>query len=446
VRAAEAAFQKWRWSNPRERAEMFRKIARKLGEHLDEIAQLEMEENGKPFIQAKMDVQGAGMLFEYISNLVGMQPSQFFDGGLVYGATLLEPHGVVAAVIPFNWPPVHTAGKIASALAVGNTVVVKPPEQDPRCVMRIIELIQEIVPPDVVQVVPGLGETGKALVSHPLVRMITFTGSPATGKAVMRAAAENHTPTMMELGGKNAMIVLEDADMTPTIKSLIEAAYFNNGETCTAGSRILVHRSRHAELVERLGRAVATLRVGPGAKPGVHVGPMVSKAHQERVLDYIRIGQAEGARIVAQAPTPQESEYSGGFWVAPTVLDGVTRTMRVAREEIFGPVTCVMPFDDVDEAISIANDTEFGLTAAIFTRDHPLALNISRRLDVGMIFINQYFRGGLYGMPFGGTKASGYGREHTPDTLKEFGRVKLITTISGLGDIPNWGAVADLDV
>jgi acyl-CoA reductase-like NAD-dependent aldehyde dehydrogenase len=445
VRASEQAFQKWRWVSARERSAMLREISHRLLVHADEIAELEMLENGKPLVQASFDVHGAVALFDYFANLTGMQPTQFFDSGLVYGATLLEPYGVVAAIIPFNWPPVHAAGKIASALAVGNTIVVKPPEQDPRSVMRVVEIVQEVVPADVVQAVPGIGtDAGYALASHPLVRMITFTGSPATGSAVLRAAAEHHTPTMMELGGKNAMIILPDADIDPTVKALLESAYMNQGETCTAGSRILVHRSRHDEVVEKLGGAIKQLRVGPGTQPGMHVGPMVSKRHQERVLDYIRIGLEEGATIAAEGEIPTASEYQNGFWAAPMVLTGVNRKMRVAREEIFGPVTCVIPFDDVEEAISIANDTEFGLTAAVFTRDHPLALRIARHLDVGMVFINQYFRGGLHGMPFGGTKASGYGREHTPETLKAFGRVKLITMVSGLGEIPNWTAAAEV--
>ncbi len=441
VRSAQAAFNLWRWRTGRERGQLLRACADALRSAVPELVALETRENGKPLPQAEGDVLACISIFDYFAGLTGKLPGDFFDSGLMYGAVMLEPYGVVGAFIPFNWPPIHTACKIAPALAVGNAVVVKPPEQAPSVVMRIIEILQTLLPEDLVQVVPGTGaEAGQALARHPLVRMLTFTGAPSTGSAVLRAAADHHTPALMELGGKNAMIVLADADLDWAARCLIDAAFYNQGEACTAGSRILAHRSVHDALVERLCRAVGGLRVGPGSEPGVHIGPLVTRRQQERVLDYLRIGVEEGAVIAAQGTVPQDPVHAGGFFVAPVVMTGVTRTMRVAREEIFGPVTCVMVFDDDAEAVDIANDTPFGLTAAVFTPDHPRAMRIARQLDVGGVMINNYYRNGAAGMPFGGTKASGYGREHSVETLKEFGRLKLITMASGLGDLPSWPA------
>jgi len=445
VRAAHAAYSRdWRWRAGRERGAMLQDIARRVAAHADELATLETQENGKPLTQSHGDVQGAIMLLDYFGGLAGKLPGEFFDNGPIYGSTVLEPYGVVGAIIPFNWPPLHTAGKLAPALAVGNAVVIKPPEQTPSVVVRMIEIAQQVLPPGVVEVVPGRAAAGQALAAHPLVGKISFTGAPSTGAAVIRTASHNLTPTLMELGGKNAMIVLADADVDMTLRFLLEAGYFNQGEACTAGSRVLIHASLYAGVVERLGQAVARLRVGPGTEPGVHVGPMVNRAQQERVLHYLHIARDEGATVVAEAPLPSAEHLAGGCWVAPTLLSDVTPAMRVAREEIFGPVVTAIQFETVEEAIEIANGTDFGLTCAIFTRDYPLALRMARHLDVGMVFVNNYFRGGVFGMPFGGTKASGYGREHTVETLREFGRVKLITMASGLADMPHWPGVADV--
>ncbi len=439
VRSAQAAFERWRWRTGRERGQLLRSCADALRGVVSELVALETRENGKPLPQAEGDVQACISIFDYFAGLTGKLPGDFFDSGLMYGAVMLEPYGVVGAFIPFNWPPIHTACKIAPALAVGNAVVVKPPEQAHSVVMRIIEVLQSVLPQDLIQVVPGTGaEAGQALASHPLVRMLTFTGAPTSGSAVLRAAADHHTPALMELGGKNAMIVLPDADLDHAARCLIDAAFYNQGEACTAGSRILAHRSIHDALVARLKAAIERLRVGPGVQAGVHIGPLVSRRQQESVLEYLRIGVEEGATIAAQGALPHDPAYAEGFFVAPTLMTGVTREMRIAREEIFGPVTCVLVFDDDAEAVEIANDTNFGLTAAVFTPDHPRAMRIARQLDVGVVMINNYFRNGAAGMPFGGTKASGYGREHSIETLKEFGRLKLVTMSSGLGETPYW--------
>lgn len=445
VRSAHAAYAgDWRWRSGRERGAMLQEISRRIAAQAEELTELETRENGKPLSQAAGDVQAAVLLFDYFGGLAGKLPGNFFDNGSVYGSTFLEPYGVVGAIIPFNWPPIHAAGKLAPALAVGNTVVIKPPEQTPSVVMKIIEIAQQVLPPGVVHAVAGKGAAGQALAAHPLVGKVSFTGAPTTGAAVIKTAADNLTPTLMELGGKNAMIVMPDADVDHVLRWLLEAGYFNQGEACTAGSRALIHSSLYDEVVSRLGEAVSKLRVGPGMVPGMHVGPLVNGQQRDRVLRYIDIAKEEGAVVAAQAELPVTPGLADGFWVRPTLLSNVTPEMRVAREEIFGPVVTAISFDSVEEAIAIANGTDFGLTCAIFTRDYPLAMRMSRSIDVGVTFINNYFRGGMFGMPFGGTKASGYGREHTIETLKEFGREKLMIMPSGMSDLPHWQGALDV--
>ena len=415
-----------------------------IREHAEELAELECREEGKPISQARgVDLQECITLFEYFGGLVEVLPSQVRDQGYALDLTLLEPYGVVAGIVPFNWPPLHIAGKAAPALAVGNAVVIKPPEHAPLTILRIADLVQSVLPDDVLHVVPGGPEVGAALVAHPLVRKIAFTGSTEAGREVARAAAENLTPALLELGGKNPLLVFEDADLDPAVVGAIEGGFFNKGEACTASSRLLVHRAVHDELVARLAAAVERIRVGDGSNDGTHVGPMITSAHQQRVLDYIAIGVAEGAEIVAQAPLPTPPRLADGYFVPPTVFTGVTPEMRVAKEEIFGPVVCVIPFDDEEDAVRIANDTEFGLIAGIYTRDAERAMRVSRQIDAGMIFVNNFNRV-FVGTPFGGTRGSGYGRVHAPETLREFGWSKSIRLPSGTAPVPTWAAVDDV--
>jgi acyl-CoA reductase-like NAD-dependent aldehyde dehydrogenase len=346
-----------------------------------------------------------------------------------------EPLGVVGAITPFNWP-IHTGGKIAPALAADNTVVLKPGEQAPLTAMRIVELVNTVLPPDVLHVVPGPGPAaGQAMAAHPLVRMVSFTGSTPAGVSVAHAAADRIAPTLLEIGGKNAFIVLADADLETAVRDALDGGFYNKGEACTAASRILVHRDVRDAFVERLAAGVGKPRTGSGTDPATHVGPVVSKAQQQRVLDYIRLGQAEGATITAQGRLPADPALAAAFFVAPTLFTGVTRTMRIATEEIFGPVVTVTAFADEDEAVAIANESPYGLLAGIYGGDSAAALRVARRLEVGMVFVNNYFRG-ILGTPFGGTKHSGPGREHAIETLREFTYPKMIHIPTGLAPIP----------
>jgi acyl-CoA reductase-like NAD-dependent aldehyde dehydrogenase len=445
VRAAQRAFeQDWRWRFPAERAELLLACADVLTEHADELAELESLENGKPVADARLhDIGFLIGVFRFFGSLVDKLPGEFYDKGSIYTATVREPLGVTGAIIPFNWPPIYAGGKIAPALAAGNTVVIKPGEQAPLTVIRIAELLNTVLPPDVLHVVPGIGAVaGQALAAHPLVTMVSCTGSTAAGASVARAAADRVAPVLLELGGKNAFIVFPDADLDLAVRDALDGGFYNKGEACTAASRVLVHRDVHDAFVTRLAHGVSALRTGNGSDPATHVGPVVSRAQQQRVLDYIQIGQAEGAVIAAQGALPADPALDGGFYVPPTLLTAVTPDMRVAREEIFGPVVTITVFSTNDEAVSIANQSEYGLLAGIYTRDTARAFRTARQLDVGMVFINNYFRG-ILGTPFGGTKHSGYGREHAIETLREFTHTKMIRFPSGLGTIPQWRAAAD---
>jgi betaine-aldehyde dehydrogenase len=442
VRAAHAGHLHWRQRPARERGRYLRQVAEVIRAHADEIAALESLEMGKPIVQARnFDVEAAIGIFEYFGSLVEVLPSQARDYGPVFDVTTLEPYGVIAGIVPFNWPPIHTAGKVAPALAVGNAVVLKPPEQTPSVVLRLVELIQSVLPDDVVHVVPGAGAVGATLAGHPLVGKVSFTGSPGTGSAVLRTAADNLTPTLMELGGKNPLVVFNDANLHEVLLAAVDGGFFNQGEACTAASRVLVQDTIYAEFAAKLAAAAGRLRVGDGADPATDVGPLVTRAQQKRVLDYLDIGVAEGARVAAQAALPDDPRLAEGFYVAPTVLTDVTPDMRVATEEIFGPVVAVIPFTDEEEAVRIANGTPFGLVAAVFSQDSDRALRVSRQIRAGIVFVNNYLRIAL-GTGFGGVGHSGFGREHAQETLAEYGYTKTIRLATKRDELPYWTAAA----
>lgn len=446
VRAAHQAFeQDWRRRTAQERARYLLRGADVLEAHADELAALESRENGKPLADARSnDINFLLGVFRFFGSLVDKLPTEFYDAGSIYASIVREPLGVVGAIVPFNWPPIHTGGKIAPALAAGNTVVLKPGEPAPLTVMRIVELLNTVLPADVLHVVPGKGTVaGQALAAHALVRKLSFTGSTRAGAAVARTAAANITPVLLELGGKNAFIVFDDADLDRAVRQALEGAFFNKGEACTAASRLLVQRGVHDAFVERLAAGVRALRVGDGADPRTHIGPVVTKVQQKSVLEYLRMGEQQGARIAAQAALPTDPRLANGFYVPPTLFTGVTREMRIAQEEMFGPIATVTAFDTEDEAVSIANESEYGLICGIYSRDAERALRVARRIDVGMVLVNNYFRGVL-GTPFGGVKHSGFGREHAIETLHEFTFAKMIRFPSGLGTIPQWRAVGDV--
>lgn len=341
VQAAQKAFdERWRPLSPKERSVILMKCADALEAEIDTIATLLCLENGKPAQDAKMfDCQFLHLSFRYFASLVDKLPSEFYDRGSMYCTVFHEPYGVCCGILPFNWPPLHTGGKLAPALAAGNTMILKPGEQAPLCVIKIVEILQKILPQDVVQVVPGLGaEVPQALITHPSVKMVSFTGSTASGAATAKSASASVKPVVLELGGKNAFIVFEDADFDLAVRDALEGAFFNKGEACTASSRLLVHRSIYDKFVEKLEAGVKKIKQGNGLDPHTHVGPQVSRAQKKRILDYIELGKKEGARVVAQAPMPEGKEFEDGFFAPVTLFADVTEDMRIAKEEMFGTV------------------------------------------------------------------------------------------------------------
>jgi acyl-CoA reductase-like NAD-dependent aldehyde dehydrogenase len=436
--AARRFAEDWRWRSPRERGALMREVAARIREHVDELAELEAREVGKPRRDAqRFDLSFAHAGFDYFAGLADTLHGEILDQGPIEARVIYEPYGVVAAILPFNWPPIHFTKKCAPALAAGNTVVIKPGEQAPLSVLRLVEIANEVLPAGVINAVSGI-EAGAALAGHPGVGRITFTGATATGRKVLTTAAQNLTYATMELGGKNALLVLADADLDVAIDVALEGMYYNQGEACTSTARILVHDSIHDEFCDRFARATEELVVGDPLDAATDIGPMVDGRQRDRVLDYLQVGLDEGARQVTQGALPDDEALRDGFWVAPTVLADVTPEMRIAREEIFGPIACVMRFSDEEQALAIANDSEYGLTAAICTRDEARAYRLGLRLEAGMIFVNNYMRRAFLGSPFGGMKGSGFGRENAAETLYEFVRSKNIRFPSGRGEVPGW--------
>ena len=438
VRSSRRVFEEdWRWRPPRERAALVRRAGQLIREHLPELVELEVTEVGKPRAIAEADVNACINTYEFYAGIYHHLHGEIAQHGVIRSQVTYEPYGVVAGILPFNWPPNHFGRKTGPALVAGNTVVIKPSEQAPLAALRMTELVNEVLPPGVVNAVPGV-EAGPALVSHPLVERISFTGSSATGQAVLEAAAKHHAYTTTELGGKNALIVLDDADVDSAVDVAIEGMFYNSGEACSSTSRILVHQSKYEVFLERFSSAVTALVVGDGLDPRTEIGPMVDGRHRDRVLGFLTTAVDEGATIYAQGSIPDVPRLKGGFWVRPTVLVDVAPDSTMGQQEVFGPVVVVMSFASDQEAVEIANGTAFGLNAAVCSGDEARAFALAERLDVGRVYVNNYFRAGSEGVPFGGVKASGFGRESSAHTLLEYVRAKAVLAPSGRGRVPTW--------
>lgn len=438
VESSRAAYPLWRDLSPRERGSYLRRVAERVRAHLEELATLETRENGKPRRDALLnDLTFCHTAFDYFAGLADTLPGEIIDQGPVETRVLYEPYGVVACILPFNWPPIHFAKKAAPALVAGNTVIIKPGEQCPLTVLRLVEIANEVLPPGVLNAVPGIA-AGAALARHPGVERISFTGATTTGRNVLRSAAENLTFATMELGGKNAFIVLPDADLDHAVTIAIEGMFYNKAEACTSTARILVHDRIHDEFLEKFAAAALSLKVGDGLDPATDVGPLVDRRQRDKVAGYLDVAVAEGARVVARGSVPEDAAYRGGAWFPPTILADVRPDSTVGQEEIFGPIALFMRYGTVDEAIEIANGTAYGLTAAIATGDEAEGWRLARRLQAGMVFVNNYMRRSFLGSPFGGIKGSGFGRENAVETLHEFVRSKGVRFPSGRGEIPVW--------
>jgi phenylacetaldehyde dehydrogenase len=433
VKAARKAFEEGPWSRmtPSDRGRIVWKIGDLILEHTDELAQLESLDNGKPFVVAQAaDIPLAADLFHYMAGWATKIEGNSIDisvpympGASFHAYTRREAIGVVGQIIPWNFPLLMAAWKLGPALAAGCTVVLKPAEQTPLTALRLAELIAEAgVPDGVVNVVPGYGETaGAALAAHPDVDKVAFTGSTEVGKLIVQAAgATNLKKLTLELGGKSPNIVFADADAA-AVEGAANAIFFNHGQCCVAGSRLFVQQSRFDEVVDGVSEIAKSLKIGSGMDPTTQMGPLVSAEQLSRVTGFLESGKADGATAVTGGGRFGDK----GYFVEPTVLTNTTPDMKVVREEIFGPVVVAAPFSDLDEIAAVANDTEYGLGAGIWTRDIGKAHAMAKKLRAGTVWINCYnvFDASL---PFGGYKQSGWGREMGHEVLNNYTEVKSV--------------------
>jgi phenylacetaldehyde dehydrogenase len=433
VTAARRAFDSGPWSrmSPSERGRIIWRIGDLILEHVEELAQLESLDNGKPVaVAAAADVPLAADLFHYMAgwatkiegNTINISVP-YMPGANFHSYTLREPIGVVGQIIPWNFPLLMAAWKLGPALATGCTVVLKPAEQTPLTALRLAELIAEAgVPEGVVNVVPGFGETaGAALAAHNDVDKVAFTGSTEVGKLIVQAAAGNLKKLTLELGGKSPNIVFDDAE-DGAVEGAANAIFFNHGQCCVAGSRLFVQQSRFDEVVDGVAEIAKSIKLGPGMEAGTQMGPLVSDEQFQRVSGFLASGAADGATALAGG-----GRYGDrGYFIEPTVLTNTRPDMRVVREEIFGPVVVAAPFQDLDEIAAVANDSEYGLGAGIWTRDISKAHALAKKLRAGTVWINCYnvFDASL---PFGGYKQSGWGREMGHEVLNNYTEVKAVT-------------------
>ena len=429
VRAARRAFPAWKKTTPYDRGRLLQKAATLIEKHADELAELITLENGKPLWEAKKEVSTAVSWTEYYAGwttkLLGdtiplSLPGQFLN------YTTREPLGVVAGITPPNYPLTMPLYKAAPALASGNTIIIKPSEDTSLVALRLGEIFCAAGFSDgVFNVVTGLGETvGAALANHHDVDKITFTGSTEVGRALVRASAGNLKKVSLELGGKSPNIVFADADLEAALKGVFMGIFFCQGEICSAGSRLFVERGIHDEFVARLADMAQSVKLGHGLDAETKMGPLVSKAQQQRVINYINIGAGEQAQAVAGGKAGTGA-LADGFFVEPTVFRGVHNQMRIAQEEIFGPVVCAIPFVDLPDAIAQGNDSPFGLAAGVWTRDIRKAHQAAAALDAGTVWVNCY-NAFDNASPWGGFKQSGWGREKGPYGLDLFTQIKSV--------------------
>jgi len=426
VRSARAALEgPWGRMKASERGGLLLKFADLIRQNQEELIALESLDSGKPVSAIRrQDMPAVLDTLTYYAGWADKIAGQVIptrEDALTY--TVREPIGVVGAIVPWNFPLMIGMWKIAPALACGCTVVLKPAELTSLTALRIGELALEAgLPPGVLNIVSGFGRTaGQALVDHPDVDKITFTGSPAVGRQILRGAAGNLKRVTLELGGKSANIIFPDADLDAAVKAAASGIFFNSGQVCSAGSRILVHKDIHDEIVERLAARAKAIRVGDPSDASTAMGPLISETQMKRVLDYVDIGVREGAKLV----TGGARVGSSGYFVSPTVFAGVDHEMRISQEEIFGPVASVVKFDNDDDAIRIANGTSYSLAAGVWSADMARVHRFAKRLKAGTVWVNTYGPTDVR-LPWGGVRDSGFGREHGEAAIENFTESKTV--------------------
>jgi acyl-CoA reductase-like NAD-dependent aldehyde dehydrogenase len=435
VTAARTAFESrsWRDMAPSRRGQLLQRMGELVRRHAEELARLEVLDTGKAISVARADVALAANYYEYYGGFADKIQGETIPVNATHLTyTMREPRGVCAIIAPWNFPIQTSSRGLAPALAAGNAVVMKPAEEACLTPLRLGELATEAgFPPGIVNIVPGIGEeAGAALARHPDINHITFTGSVETGVAVMRAAAGNVVPVVLELGGKGPHIVFDDARLDAALPIVARAAFRVSGQSCSSGSRLIIHERVAAEFVEQLAAQVPTLRVGRG-DDDPDLGPLISKRQQDRVQNYIAIGQEEGAHMLARGNLPADQALQQGFFVAPTIFDRVTPNLRIFQEEIFGPVLVVTTFADEEEAVHLANNTPYGLVAGVWTESLGRAHRVARQIQAGNIYVNNWASGTGIATPFGGYKKSGIGREKGLETFHHYTQSKAVSIFIG---------------
>jgi betaine-aldehyde dehydrogenase len=427
VASAAVAFKEWRRVLPLERAKMLKRIAQILRENAGELAMIDAADCGNPVSEMVSDAAIAAAQMDFFAGLVTeMKGASIPMGPDVVNFSVREPRGVVGRIVPFNHPFMFCAGKSAAPLAAGNTIVVKPPEQAPLSSLRLAELMHGLLPPGVFNVVPGGREAGARLAAHPGVAMVALIGSVPTGRAVMKAASDTVKPLLLELGGKNALIAYADADPDEVAGGVVGGMNFTwCGQSCGSTSRAFIHEKIYGEVLDRVKARAAHFKPGIPTDPATTMGAIVSKAQFDRVMSYIESAKSEGARLIHGGGRPADARLAAGLYIEPTIFADVTPDMKIAREEIFGPVLGIFKWSDAATMLEQVNSVEYGLTCSIWTNDLNVAHRAAMTVEAGFVWINEVAKHFL-GTPFGGFKQSGLGREECIEELLAFTREKNI--------------------
>jgi betaine-aldehyde dehydrogenase len=430
IESAKSAFKSGVWSDctPLERARVLEQIADQMEDNLDELVELEMQNNGKTRREAQADATDAAGTFRYYAGLVRNSNSEWYDvNEEIQTMIVKEPMGVAGLIVPWNFPLLMSVWKIAPALAAGNSIILKPAEITPLTAVKMFELLDETdLPKGVAHLVMGSGSlVGQCLAESHDVDVVSFTGSTHVGRSIMKAATGNLKKISLELGGKSPNIIFDDAEIEMAVDYALFGIFLGAGQVCTSGSRILVQKGIYSEFIEKFVSRAKQIKVGPGHDDNTEMGAIVSEKHMHSILEYIQIGKEEGATLACGGNRLMQDGLDAGFFIAPTVFTDVTDDMRIVKEEIFGPVVVIQKFHDEKEVIERANNTDFGLAGAVFSRDHQKAMRVIKKVRSGITWVNTYHLTDVHA-PWGGYKHSGIGRSLGKNGLEEYQEVKQI--------------------
>jgi betaine-aldehyde dehydrogenase len=431
VEAGQRAQLEWSRLEPLHRGRLLHALADRVRDACEDLARLDALDSGNPITAMRRDVRIGAQYLDYFAGLVTEAKGETIPATAAnIHFTLREPFGVVGRIIPYNHPIMFACEKIAAPLAAGNAVILKPAEQTPLSALLLTEIVSDLFPAGLLNVVTGDGSTGAEIVAHPQVHRVAFTGAAATGRAVMRGSADGLKDLSLELGGKNPFIICPDADLERAIEASITAMNFHisAGQSCGATSRILVHESIHSQFLDGFCEQVQAIRLGPAVDERTEMGPLISAGHRDRVLGYIQAGLDEGARLVSGGRRPDQESLSSGYFVVPTVFDEVSTKMKIAQDEIFGPVVSILIWRTEEDVLESANSVEYGLTANIWSSDLATAYRLMSQVEAGYVWVNGDGRH-YVGTPFGGYKSSGLGSEESLDELLSYTRTKTVHMI-----------------